>query len=219
MHRIFKAMKLDFFTARNALPFCLLAYALGILLATLTKEPMATFVIVMLLTVFMGGMIFSTYEKSHSEKLYGILPLKRSEMIAGRYLYGLIIGLVNIVVAGVIAYVAMQFFDMTFSWFLYWGFAAIAFIYYCFATGFLYPIYFKFSFTKGYLYAMIPMILLGIGVMFFARKSDAMTAFNQFTQFFSDHLFLAPLFGLVCGLVLLTISAVISHLIYSHKEI
>jgi len=212
-------MKLDFYAVKTSLPLSLVGYVFGIFLGIVTKEPMATLVIVMLLNVFMGASIFSIHEKSRSERLFGILPLKKSEMIAGRYIYGLIIGLVNIVGACVLAYLIMRFMNIAYTQFLFWAFAAISFIYYCFATSFLYPIYLKFTFAKGYLFAMIPMAVVGVGVMYFARKSNFMSGLNQFTQFFSDHLILTPLFGLIAGIVLLIISAVISNLIYARKEI
>jgi len=42
---------------------------------------------------------------------------------------------------------------------------------------------------------------------------------DQFIKFFSDNLLLAPLFGILGGLILLTISALIANLIYKRKEI
>ena len=219
MNRILKAMKLDFYAAKSALPLSLVGYAFGLFLGIVTKEPMATLVIVMLLNIFVGGNVFSVHEKSRSEKLYGILPLRKNEMVAGRYVYGLILGLVNIVGACILAYLVMLFMKVSYTSVLFWLFAAISFIYYCFATGFLYPIYFKFSFSKGYLFAMIPMALLGVGVMYFARRSGFMTGVNSVMQFFSDHVYLAPVFGLLIGLALLVISAFISRALCIRKEL
>lgn len=56
----------------------------------------------MVFAVTSCGTVFSTHEKSRSDKLYGILPLKKSEMIIGRYLYALIIGAVYVVITGIL---------------------------------------------------------------------------------------------------------------------
>ena len=43
------------------------------------------------------GYTFSVTEKNSMERLYGILPVKKSEMVMGRYLFVVVLG----VIAGV----------------------------------------------------------------------------------------------------------------------
>ena len=45
------------------------------------------------------GYTFSVTEKNSMERLYGILPVKKSEMVMGRYLFVIVLGIIALVVS------------------------------------------------------------------------------------------------------------------------
>ena len=217
--RILSETKLDFYAAKPTLKVSAFTLIVSIAIGAATKQPTFTPLFVMVFAVFMGGMVFSTHEKNHTEKLYGILPLKKSEMIAGRYLYALIISAVNIVIGGALEAVVSKVIKVDVNPVLFWGSMALAFIYYCFAVGVSYPIYLKLGFSKAYVFTMVPMYAVVLAFMFLTRRTNFTSELNQFIQFFSDNLYLIPIFGVLIGLILLTVSSVIANLIYKRKEI
>lgn len=101
----------------------------------------------------------------------------------------------------------------------FWIALSLAFVYYCFAVGVSYPIYFKFSFAKAYIFTMLPLYLVVLLVMLLTRKTNYLNELSQFINFFNNATYLAPIFGILSGLLLLTISALIANLIYTRKEI
>lgn len=219
MNRILNAAKLDFYAARSSLMLSALMFILAIAIGAATKQPIITMVLVMVFATYLGGTVFSTHEKNHSDKLYGILPLKKTEMIAGRYLYALVISVPSIVIAGVLGWAISIILNIAIDSATFWIALSLAFVYYCFSVGISYPIYFKFTFAKAYIFTMLPLYLVVLAVMLITRKSNYLNNLSQFINFFNNRTYLAPIFGILGGLLLLAVSAWIANLIYTRKEI
>jgi len=219
MNRIISAVKLDFLTAKSEQRIVIIAFLIPIVIGLASRNPYLTMVFAMMLSTNIAGTVFAIHEKSHSDKLYGILPLKKSEMIAGRYLFGIIIGVLAIVIAGILFLVISKIMKSAFTGPAFWGVFALAFIYYCFAVAISYPIYLKFTFAKAYIFTMLPVYVILIIIVVLARKTGLAGTMSHAIQFFSRNLFLVPITGIIAGLVLLVISAVIANLIYTRREI
>lgn len=219
MHRIIQAAKLDFFASMSMLRLISLLVLVGIIIGVAAHGPDYMMLFIMVFGVTSAGSIFSIHERNHSEKLYGILPLKKSEMILGRYLYALIIGAAYIIVSGVLGEVLNLILNAGMDAVTYWATLALAFAYFGFATGVAYPIYFKFTFAKAYIFTMIPMYAIAVAFLIITRKTDFASNLGSIIQFFTDNVYLLPIIGLAAGLILLIVSAVISNLIYTRKEI
>ena len=173
----------------------------------------------MVFAVTSCGTISSTQEKNHCEKLYGILPLKKSEMIVGRYLYALVIGAAYIVIAGILGFVMSQMKGDSLDALSYWSSLSVGFIYFGFAVGVSYPIYLKFTFAKAYIFTMLPMYIIAVLCLVISSKTNFTGNFSRIIKFFTDHLYLVPIFSLLGVLILLAVSALIANLIYTRKEI
>jgi hypothetical protein len=63
------------------------------------------------------------------------------------------------------------------------------------------------------------MYIIAVLLLILTRKSNIISDLGQVVNFFRDHVYLAPIFGLLAGLILLAISALIANLIYTRKEI
>lgn len=219
MNRTLNATKLDFFASKSALRMTAILLFIGVVIGALSKGPIYTMIFTMVFSVTSCGSIFSIHEKSHSDKLYGILPLKKSEMILGRYLYALIIGAVYTVIAGILGVVMSWIMSVSLDSFTFWATLMAAFIYFSFAVGVAYPIYLRFSFAKAYIFTMLPMYVIAVLILVLSKKTDFISNLGQVMKFFNDNQVLIPIFGILIGLILLVISALIANLLYSKKEI
>lgn len=219
MTRILKATKLDFLAGKSTLRMTALLLLFAIVIGAVSKGPVYTMIFTMVFAVTSCGTIFSTHEKSHSDRLYGILPLKKSEMIMGRYLYALIIGAVYAVIAGALGFVMSKITGASLDSFSYWATLALAFIYFSFAVGISYPIYLKFSFAKAYVFTMLPMYVIAVLILVLTKKTNFISNLAQVIRFFTNNQVLIPVFGILIGLILLAVSALIANLIYTRKEI
>jgi len=235
MTRILNAVKLDYLAGRFYLALYPILFLVALLIGTLVKMPVFTVILTIVLAVFIAGGVFSTNERNHGEKLYGVLPLKRSDMVVGRYLYGLILGVGGTLVASFFGYLAswisganMGSFgpnraplttDPTIANLIFWAAVGFAFLYFCFAVAVAFPIYFRFGFSKSYVFTMLPLYLVVLAALLITRKFDPTLNLSGTVQWFADHMWTLPVIGVVGGLVLLALSAVIAIRIYAHKEI
>jgi ABC-2 type transport system permease protein len=219
MNRTLNATKLDFFAAKSALGMTAILLLIGIVIGALAHGAIYTMIFTMVFSVTSSGSVFSIHEKSHSDKLYGILPLKKAEMIMGRYLYALIIGAVYVVIAAILGLIMSRVTGDNLDALNYWATLALAFIYFGFAVGVSYPIYLKFSFAKAYVFTMLPMYVIAVLMLVLSKKTNFISDLGHVIQFFTDNLVLVPIFGILGGLILLAVSALIANLIYTRKEI
>lgn len=219
MNRTLNATKLDFFASKSALGMTAILLLIGIVIGALAHGPIYTMIFTMVFSVTSCGSIFSIHEKSHSDKLYGILPLKKSEVILGRYLYALIIGAVYTVIAGILGLVMSQIMNVSMDSFTFWTTLMLAFIYFSFSVSVSYPIYLKFSFSKAYIFTMLPMYVIAVLILVLSKKTNFIGDFGKAMQFFMNNQILIPLFGILTGLILLVVSGLTANLIYTRKEI
>lgn len=219
MNRILNATKLDFYAGKSTLKMTTFLLLFAIFIGAISKGPIYTMIFTMVFAVTSSGTIFSVHEKSHSDKLYGILPLKKSEMIMGRYLFALIIGTVYVVISGILGLVMSQIMEVSLDSFTFWATLMLALIYFSLAVGISYPIYLKFSFAKAYVFTMLPMYVIAVLILVLTKRTNFISNLDKTIQFFTDSPTLIPIFGILIGLLLLAISSLIANLIYTRKEI
>lgn len=219
MNRILNAAKLDFFASKSALGMTAILLLIGILIGVLAHGPIYTMLFTMVFAVTSCGSVFPTQERSHSDKLYGILPLKKSEMIIGRYLFALIIGAAYTVISGILGFVLSLILNVAMDSFTFWAALMLAFLYFSFAVSVSYPIYLKFSFAKANIFTMLPLYVLAVILLVLSKKTNFISNLGQVMRFFADNQILIPLCGLLIGLLLLAISALIANLLCKRKEI
>ncbi|MCL2478193.1 MAG: ABC-2 transporter permease [Treponema sp.] len=219
MNRVINAAKLDLYAAKSGLRMGLIAFLIPIIIGAMAQNPSITMLFVMVFATYLAGSVFSVHEKNHSDKLYGILPLKKTEMVIGRYLYALIVEAASIVIAVILWFIIMNFTHLKFDAFTFWISFALALIYYGFAVGVSFPVYLKFSFAKAYVFTMMPIYLILIGIVLLLRSKNITDNLGLFIKFLTSNLYLVPVIGIICSLVLMAVSAMIANLIYTRREI
>jgi hypothetical protein len=218
MNNIQRIVKLDFYTVKSIYRMTVLTYLISILFGFIA-QPVIPIFLIMVFGVFYSGMVFSMYEKNHLNKLYGILPLKRSDVVIGRYLYAFLFGVVQAILAGIISYVISRITEVGLDNFALTVTLSLSFIYFCFAIGIAFPIYFRFGFSKAYVFTMVPIYLIFIGAFFLSKRTDALNNLKDILLYFSAHQLILLLSGIGIGIILLVISATISYLLYRKSEL
>jgi len=235
MTRIINAVKLDYLAGRFYLALYPILFLVALLIGTLVKMPVFTVILTIVLAVFIAGGVFSTNERNHGEKLYGTLPLRRTDMVLGRYVYGLALGIGGTIVASLFGFLASWISGANMGSFgpnrsplttdpavanlIFWAAVGFAFLYFCFAISVAFPIYFRFGFSKSYVFTMLPLYLVVLAALLITRKFDPTLNLSSTVSWLLDHVWLLPVGGVVGGLILVVISITIANSIYSRKEI
>jgi len=234
--RILRAMRLDYLSGRSYLVAYPAFFVLACLIGTLAKMPVFTILLVVILGVFIAGGVFANQEKNHGDRLYGTLPLRRRDVVLGRYLYALILGTIASLVAWGLGYLASRVAGVDMGQLgprraslggtpglnslIMWAAVGFAFAYFCFAVAVAFPIYYHVGFSKAYLFTMLPLYLVFlVGFLVTRAINPGSIAVSNTVQFLIDHVYLLPIGGLGLGLAFWFASLFVSIRVYSHKEV
>jgi len=218
MNNVFQALKLDYCIIKASYSKLIMIYAISILLG-LSTQPIMPVIMIMFFCVSFSGLAFSIVEKNACEKLFGILPIRRKEIVAGRYLYGFISGIANLVISIILSYIIAIFSKQQIDILALFLSMTLAFCYYCFAVSISYPIYYKIGFSKSYIFITLPLYLLLLLIAFLSEKTNFIENIAQVLQYFFEHYILFLLCGFTLGIFMLLISAIISYNIFKNTEL
>ena len=87
MSNILKATRLDFSLVKPYVKVIGFTMLLPIAFAAINRSILTGVSFAMCFIAMTTGYTFSVTEKNSMERLYGILPVKKSEMVMGRYLF------------------------------------------------------------------------------------------------------------------------------------
>jgi ABC-type transport system involved in multi-copper enzyme maturation permease subunit len=205
--------------SRSSLKMGVLFLIIPTAVGAVNKMPHMTLGIALLLTSIMCGIVFQVHEKSHTDKLYGILPLRKSEMIAGRYICALLLMGVNVGLGTIMSLLVAWFCGVTMSGIQFSVVLAIGFAYCCFMVAVGYPLYLRFEYQKAYVGANIPMFLMFIAAVVLGTHTELLQNFSGMIRFFAERPALIPLCGAVVGLGFLCASMAVAGVIYRRKEL
>jgi len=219
MNRILSTVKTDLMAVKSSLKLGLIFLVIPTIIGLFQKQPLLTLGIALLLTSIMCGIVFQVHEKNNLGKLYAVLPLRKSEMIIGRYLYALLMMGVNLGLGTLLSLVVSKVTGTEIEWLGFWAVLAVGFAYCCLMVSIGFPVYLRLEYQKAYAIANIPMLGVAIAAIVLGRTTDLLSNFSDVILFFNDHLALLPLLGAVVGISLLGVSVVVANGIYKQKEI
>lgn len=209
MSNILKSIRLDHDIMKSRYPMFIIGYVLGTFLAVLSKTPIYGALVVMIISTPLTGQYFSIYEKNNLEKLYGVLPLRKFEVVIGRYIYASCIVVINGIIAVILAYIVSFFTNKGMSSTESLTYLSAGFFYVCLMIAVVFPLYFKFSFSKVYIFSNLPFYLIFIITFAFTRKTNVLQQTGPAAQQLASNLTIAAIgFGL--GLILLALSCLLS---------
>ncbi len=220
MANILKSIKLDHAVLKAYYKIFMLVYVLAMFIATVFKIPLITIAVVTVVAAPFVSVYFFAYERNNLSKLYGILPLGRSEVVIGRYTYALLFGLLNEVFSGILAAILSLILNAGISYLEFLTFFAAGFLYVCLYISIQLPLYFRFPFSKVYIFSNLPVYLVAVLLVYLFKRTDFLHPVSQAIQYISFHqniIWVITGFGL--GLILVVISGSFSWLIYQKNEL
>lgn len=219
MSSVLKMSRLDYHVTKSSIKlFTGLAYLIALVLGLFTKYAYMMVMIVMLISAVASGMFFSVYEKNNMSRLYGTLPVRRTTIVAGRYLNALLFGIANELVAGILMYLVGFVLKHSINWLEFSASLSAGFLYYCFIITILYPIYIRFGFAKVYIIANLPLYLIFIGTLILSKYANVLTILTNIVRYFSDNPAMIWVIGVGGGLALVSLPFILARALFKKTE-
>lgn len=156
MSNILKSVKLDFSLVRPYVKTICFTMVLPAVFAAINRSLLTGISFAMCFIAMTSGYAFSITEKNDMERLYGILPVRKSELVVGRYVFIIIIGLLALIFSLIAHPVILRSLGETVSAFDIAGAAAMGIFLFALYTVFQLPGYYKFGSIKGRVFMYIP---------------------------------------------------------------
>lgn len=115
------------------------------------------------------GYTFSVTEKNSMERLYGILPIRKSDMVIGRYLFIMIMGFTALIFSLAAHPVILTILGESISVFEHISAAVIGIFLFALYTVFQLPGYYKLGSIKGRVFMYIPVAGFLITLLFLTK--------------------------------------------------
>ncbi len=223
MSSVLKTIRLDFHVIRSSIKFLVaVAYLIALVIGIFAKTTYMMPIIVMLITAVASGWFFSVYEKDHLNHLYGILPIGRTQVVIGRYLYALIFAVVNEIAAGILTYVFAFLIYKNLTWLEFSVCLSVGFAYYCFVISIVYPLYIRFGYSKVYIVSNLPLYLVFVGGMLLFRNisktTDLTKTLADIIRYFTNAPAMVWVLGVGGGLVLVSLSFLSAVMLFRKAE-
>ena len=156
MHNIWKSAKLDFSLVKPYVKTICFTMILPVVFAAVNRSLLTGISFAMCFIAMTTGYTFSITEKNAMERLYGILPIRKSDMVIGRYIFIIIMGLTALVFSLVSHPVILIILGETVSVFDFMSAAATGIFLFTLYTVFQQPGYYKLGSIKGRVFMYIP---------------------------------------------------------------
>ena len=156
MSNILKATRLDFSLVKPYVKVIGFTMLLPIAFAAINRSILTGVSFAMCFIAMTTGYTFSVTEKNSMERLYGILPVKKSEMVMGRYLFVVVLGVIALVVSLITHPIVLRALGETVEPFDIISAAIGGLFLFALYTVFQIPGYYKFGSIKGRVFMYIP---------------------------------------------------------------
>jgi hypothetical protein len=217
MNNIFDSIKLDYYILRTFSPGALLSsVGIATLAGIISSSPGLIIGIVLMVSAFFMGGLFAVVEKNNINKLYGILPVRKQQIVIGRYLLTLFVGVLNAAMATILTYFVSFILDIKLSYLTLIGWLFGSFFLFCLLVSMQFPIYFRYEFSKVSSISNMPAIILFIIGSALIKKRPEL--FQQTINFFIDNQYMIWLIGIVGALLLLGVSMFLSYALSKKRD-
>ena len=156
MNNIWKSAKLDFSLVKPYVKTICFTMILPLVFAAINRSLLTGISFAMCFIAMTTGYTFSITEKNSMERLYGILPIRKSDMVMGRYLYMMIMGFIALIVSLIAHPMILTLLGETVGVFDFINAAAVGIFLFALYTVFQLPGYYKLGSIKGRVFMYIP---------------------------------------------------------------
>lgn len=158
MSNTLKATKLDFSLVKPYIKVIGFTMLLPIAFAAINRSLLTGVSFAMCFIAMTTGYTFSVTEKNSMERLYGILPVKKSEMVIGRYLFVIALGALTLTVSLIAQPIVLRAMGETVEVFDIVSAAIGGLFLFALYTVFQIPGYYKYGSIKGRVFMYIPVV-------------------------------------------------------------
>lgn len=223
MNTILRFVKLDYYAIKPFSMSLFLAALVAGIIGVVSAQPAMSIMVLLTFSAFFMSICFAICEKSNLNKLYGILPMKRHQIVIGRYLFSLLLAITNSAAAAILTLLVSAIFGVRVTPITYSQFLSGSFFIFCLFIAIQFPFYFKFDYTKVAAVAVLPFVLVfAIGsplLTSLLKNPDFSKAFNKASNVFSTNMAIVWLTGILAGLILLSLSCLLSCALYKNREL
>lgn len=156
MSNIGKFIKLDFSLVKPYVKTICFTMLLSIVFSAINRSLTTGISFAMCFSAMITGYTFSITEKNSMERLYGILPVPKSEIVIGRYFFVIITGLISLLFSLVTHPIVLTILGETIQPLDVVNAAAIGIFLFALYTVFQLPGYYKLGSIKGRIFMYIP---------------------------------------------------------------
>lgn len=156
MNNIGKFLKLDFSLVKPYVKTICFTMLLSIFFAAVNRSLMTGISFAMCFTAMITGYTFSITEKNSMERIYSILPVQKIEIVVGRYVFVIIMGLISLLFSLVTHPIVLTILGETIQPLDVVNAAAIGIFLFALYTVFQLPGYYKLGSIKGRIFMYIP---------------------------------------------------------------
>jgi len=156
MSNIWKSAKLDFFLVKPYVKTICFTMVLPVVFAAINRSLLTGISFAMCFIAMTTGYTFSITEKNSMERLYGILPIRKSDMVIGRYIFIIIMGITALIFSLIAHPAILTILGESISIFDFISAATLGIFLFALYTVFQLPGYYKFGSIKGRVFMYIP---------------------------------------------------------------
>ena len=215
MNNIWKSAKLDFSLVKPYVKTICFTMILPVVFAATNRSLLTGISFAMCFIAMTTGYTFSITEKNSMERLYGILPIRKSDMVIGRYIFIIIMGLTALIFSLVAHPVILTILGENVSIYDFISAAVTGIFLFALYTVFQLPGYYKFGSIKGRVFMYIPVAGFLITLLLITKIPVGESRL-LFAVINSPVLLM--LFALVLVIIMYIISILVSVKILKNKE-
>lgn len=158
MSNTLKAAKLDFSLVKPYLKVICFTMLLPIIFAAINRSLLTGISFAMCFIAMTTGYTFSITERNNMERLYGILPVRKRELVIGRYIFVLLLGAIALVISLITHPLVLQAMGEKVGSSDIISAAISGMLLYTFYTVFQLPGYYKYGSIRGRVFMYIPVV-------------------------------------------------------------
>lgn len=215
MSNILKATKLDFSLIKPYIKMIGFTILLPIAFAAINRSILTGVSFAMCFIAMTTGYVFSVIEKNNMERLYGILPVKKSEMVIGRYFFVFILGLLALIVSIITHPIVLHVIGESIKTSDVINASIVGLLLFALYTVFQIPGYYKYGAIKGRVFMYIPVAGF-LATLFFLPK---IPADNHLVVTIVRYPLLLICLAIVLVIVMYAVSIWFSIMIMKNKEV
>lgn len=216
MNDILRAVRLDFYLLKYYIKSIIFTILIPIIFVAINRSLLSGIAFSMTMIAMTSGYTFTVSEKNNMNRLYGILPVSKSDLVIGRYILQLSIGIFTLIFTlSMQTLVLTQLLNLSVSKNDILLSGIIGIVFYILYISFQLPGFYKYGSIKGRIFLYFP--VLGFLLTIFVLDKQE-TDLSSIVKFVERNTILSLIFLFILLLLIYIISILISSKILLSKE-